>query len=300
VLLGSVVYIFIHRHSFEQLKRIEFNETVSIIFLTLTFFVATGFTFYLLLRILGVKLDLLEIIGLSFITNFGNYLGPGRAGAAVKAVYLKRTKGVAYASFSAVLAANSFIYFFMTGNVGLIFLFIAELDGFKYYDLLLSICAGLVVISLLPYIIKIKTLAKRGKWWDTLNNAITGFEKIKSHKISVVGVCFLMVLQLFISAILLSIIYRALDHPISFEAAFAMAIFTFVSNFFTLTPNNIGIQETVMASLYAMLGNSFINGMVGASLLRIIHAFLTFGLTPLFVFVLCRRKKNGLSIFSKQ
>ena len=105
VLALAAIYLYFFHEDFKTLLSIEATEILGIVLLNFAFFVATGITFALLVAMVRVRLSVLEVLSLTFLTNFVNYLGPVRPGAAVKAVYLKSEKHLNLAQFAAVLTA---------------------------------------------------------------------------------------------------------------------------------------------------------------------------------------------------
>ena len=83
--------------------------------------------------------------------------------------------------------------------------------------------------------------------------------------------------------------YRAIGQEISVLAAVVVAVFGTLANFFTLTPNNIGVQELLMAYLYSLFGVDFTAGILGASLMRAVHLALTFTVGPILGHWMLRR-----------
>ena len=155
ILVLAAIYLYFYHEAFTILLSIEAKEILSIVLLNFAFFVATSITFALLVAMVGVRLSGLEVLSLTFLTNFFNYLGPLRPGAAVKAVYLKSEKHLNFAQFSAVLAANAFLMLFFTGGSGvvLILLLWSTADIFSIELLLLSSLATCAAI--IPFIVPI-------------------------------------------------------------------------------------------------------------------------------------------------
>lgn len=295
VIISGMIYININSNALTPLFSIKSIDILNISCLFFVFFLVTGYTFYLLISFLSVRLTIIEVVGLTFLTNFGNYLGPTRPGAALKAIYLKGQKGLSYANFSAVLAANGFLLFFVSGTTGLLLLAFLWLQTSILPISLIIICMMFIIISILPMMFQFRRIQHQGRICQILNNAITGFELIKSQKYKLLAVCCSVLIQYFIAAWILVIAYHALGQPILLVTALVIGVFTSISNFFTLTPNNIGVQEIVMASLYTMTGMDFTSGLLGASLIRAVHIILTFVLTPIFVYLLLKSSDLSLS-----
>ena len=124
VLCVSCIYFYLNRAQLVILQGLDLEDISILAFALFLFFCVSGYTFKLLVGLMDVELSVMETIGLSILTNFGNYLGPTRPGAALKAIYLKSSKGLPYARFASVLAANIFLAFFMTVIAGLVLLFL--------------------------------------------------------------------------------------------------------------------------------------------------------------------------------
>ncbi len=120
ILVLAAGYLYLFREQFTILRSIEAGQILGIVLVSFAFFVATAFNFALLVAMVGVRLSALELLSLTFLTTFFNYLGPLKPGAAIKAMYLKSEKQLNFAQFSAVLAANAFLMVFFTGAVGVV------------------------------------------------------------------------------------------------------------------------------------------------------------------------------------
>jgi uncharacterized membrane protein YbhN (UPF0104 family) len=294
VLVLGAIYVYFEREELSPLFSLSCLDVFLLAVPILVFFILTGYTFSLLLSLLSIKLTMVELIGLTFLTNFCNYLAPTSPGAAIKAIYLKGQKGLSYSSFSAILAANSFLIFFMSGATGLILILFLWLQTNLAPHSLIAISALLLAFSLLPFVFRFRTIHYQGRVWAIINNALVGFQTIKSQKTKLVAIGVSILAQYFLSAWVLVLAYHSLGQPISFTLALIIGVFASISNFFTLTPNNLGIQEMVMAYLYSISGMSFSDGLMGAVLIRALHIILTFALSPVFIYFLLRSSSLSL------
>jgi len=261
------------------------------------FFNVTGYTFKLLVGLMGVSLSFVETLGLSILTNFGNYLAPTRPGAAIKAVYLKSSAGLAYSHFGAVLAANLFIGFFMTGLSGLGVLLFFRDEKTQLVHLLFIICAGLTLVSIIPFFTWLPKFEPVGRLPKILHSALTGFKIIRAQKFKLFLICFSYLAQFLISGICFKLIFYALGIPVDFVQALVVGIFGSIANLFTITPNNLGVQEAVSGYLFTLSGLDFTSGVLGAGILRVIHIFIVFILAPLFFYLLVKKTKIRLPLF---
>jgi uncharacterized membrane protein YbhN (UPF0104 family) len=290
----GVAYVYLHRHDLDALGRVRISDVVSLSLVVLGFFLATGATFYLFLSTASLRLAPMEWITLTFLTNFVNYLLPTRPGAVVKALYLKKAKGFPLARFSAVAAAQGLVSLFTAGLGGLLLLgFFSSRPGGAPLPLV-GICVLTVAASGLPFMLRWRPSRPGGRLARFLEEALAGFQLIKDRKGGLLAAGLSVFAQYLLSALMFVLAYRALGSPISFSVALLVGIFLSLSNFFTITPNNLGIQELVIAYLYSLTGMDFAGGLLGAGLIRVVHVALTFTVTPVLTVLFLRRQGLGL------
>ena len=282
ILILAAIYLYLYHEEFTILLSIEAREILIIVLLSFAFFVATGFTFALMVAMVGVRLSGLELLSLTLLTSFFNYLGPLRPGAAIKAVYLKSEKHLSFAQFSAVLAANAFLMLFFTGANGVVLILVlwSTADIFSIELLLLSSLATCAAI--IPFIVPISSTNKTGQIWRSIESALQSFVLIKSQKGMILLVLLSILLQFLLAAWMTVFVYAVIGQDIyPFLMGLVVGVFTSLANLFTITPNNLGVQEFLVAYLVSVMGIDFATGLTGAVLARGGHLFLTFTLAPL-------------------
>jgi uncharacterized membrane protein YbhN (UPF0104 family) len=295
VLIAGVGYIYFNRTELAVLVRLSVSDLVTLTLCILIFFVCTGYTFNLLVGMLAVKLAPVEWTGLTFLTNALNYLGPIRPGVVAKAVYLKHEKGMSYARFSSVLAANGFILFFYSGAFGLILLLIFWFTRGIVSYVLIGVCIALLVGAALPFAIRLSSFRYQGRIWSIFNDALEGFVIIRGQHTRILAVGASVMAQYLTAALCYMIAFQMLGLKLSFHSALIIGVFSSIANFFTLTPNNLGIQEIVTAYLVTITGLSFSDGLLAATLVRVFHVVITFVLAPVFTYLMLRSTTLSLS-----
>jgi uncharacterized membrane protein YbhN (UPF0104 family) len=243
---------------------------------------------------MNVNLSVIETLGLSILTNFGNYLGPIRPGAALKAMYLKSSRGLTYTKFTSVLAANTFLALLMTGSTGIILLFLLQKENLQPPTLLFFICAGLIFSSMLPFIYKTPNIKAKGRITEFLQSTLEGFAVIRTQQGKLILICLNFIAQFIVAALINKVTFNSLGVSITFLSALTIGVFTSIANLITITPNNLGVQEAVIAYLFTITGFDFATGVIGAGLARVIHMIITFALTPVFTHYLL--KSTNLSL----
>ena len=92
ILTISIIYLYNNRSQIKLLENIDTADVIILFALIFLYQWVNGYIFKALLTLIEVELSASETIGLSILTSFGNYLGPTRPGAVIKAVYLKSCK----------------------------------------------------------------------------------------------------------------------------------------------------------------------------------------------------------------
>jgi len=286
ILIGAI-YLYVNRSQLAVLRQIQIHDFCILFAVILAFFYISGYTFKLIVGLLNVELSVSETIGLSILTNFGNYLAPVRPGAALKAVYLKASKGLPYAKFTSVLAVNTFLAFFMTGLAGLILILLLIKENVQIPIILPFVCLFLIIGSVIAFACKMPNIKARGRITQLLQSGISGFQAINVQKRKLFWICLTFVAQFLWCALINEAVFRSLGIPIGLLSALVIGVFAAIANFFT--------QEAVIAYLLSITGFDFTTGVIGAGLSRVIHMIITFSLAPLFVHTLFKSEDLKLT-----
>ena len=293
VFAAGAWYVYRHGDELEILTQVRIVDFLLVVVALAAVFIAAGYTFFLLVRATGVRLDPQEWIGLTLISNALNYLVPIRPGLVAKAAYLKRRATLPYSRFSSVLVARAVLFVGTTALLGLFLLvWLRPTEGGVW--ILYPVCALLVVLSLVPLYLPLFRFQRTGVLFETLNNALHGFEEIRTQRGQTLWIGLSIVLQHLLSGLVCMAAFDALGYEIGFLVALAMVAFASIANVLAITPNNIGIQELVMAYTYMMAGLDFEEGLVAAALVRAAHILLTFVLAPWFLYRLSGTRRLRL------
>lgn len=294
VLAGGFWYGYSHRGELLILGQAGVWGFVLVIVGLSAVFVATGLTFFLLVRTTGVKMKVGEWVGLTFISNALNYMVPVRPGIVAKATYLKRSAQMAYSRFSSVLVAKGVLFIGTTATLGLLMLVWLQPRG-RSAMVIAAVCAAMVALSLVPLYVPLFRFRRDGRLFRLLNNAVQGFEEIRSNRGMTLLIGLSIMLQHLLSGATCVVAFGALGFEISFPIALALVAFASITNVLAITPNNIGVQELVMAYAYSLGGLDFQEGLLGAALIRAAHMVLTFVVAPIFTYRLMGARKIQLS-----
>lgn len=297
IVVVSAAYLYFNWDLVAGLGEITLSFIGLVVFITLLQFVLNGYTFALVVKMTGTRLDALETVGLSFLTSFGNYLGPSRPGAAMKAVYLKVEKGLDFSQFAAILTAYFVAIVFVTGLSGSVLLSIDLWLNESQVMTLLLFCLAIGVGALVLFFVPLPMVRHSGRLAGFVNRAREGFVSIRTQWAGLSLYVLLIVLQYVLTAWVLMVAFEATGQPpLGWLAALIIAVFIVISSFVTLTPNNIGIQEVVAAYLYSLTGSSFDEGLLGLALIRAVHLVLSFTLGPLVVVWMLHAKRAKVTL----
>ena len=171
-------------------------------------------------------------------------------------------------------------------GVVLILLLWSTADIFSIELLLLSSLATCAAI--IPFIVPISSTNKTGQIWRSIESALQSFVLIKSQKGMILLVLLSILLQFLLAAWMTVFVYAVIGQDMSFLMGLVVGVFTSLANLFTITPNNLGVQEFLVAYLVSVMGIDFATGLTGAVLARGGHLFLTFTLAPLLGYFMLR------------
>ena len=284
----ATLYVYLFYDRLDVIWTIKFNPFLYLIAGMTAMIFTTGLTNALLLKILGVELSFIEYSSLSFLTTFANYFGPMRAGAAVRASYLKIVKGLPVSAYAGVMMANSFLLMFVSGVVGVTLLFVGWLSHDLLSVPLMLICLAFICIGVAIKIVKLPTLRKDGRLWNIFKLALNGLDDIRNHKLGLTQVILSILLQYVAAAFILYFAYGAVGERITVLIAFIVGVFTAMSSYITITPNNIGLQEAVIGYLGVVTGIGLNESLLAAALVRAGQMVVVFVLSPVCWYLLLR------------
>ena len=254
------------------LVHIGVGDVAYLSFLTYITIILSGYVFSVLLAVLGVNLKHQENVHLAVAAQFLNYFGPVRAGALVKAVYLKRKYSFLYTNYASVAIANALISMATLSVIGIVALLTLSQEGEAYY--LIVVCLICIFAAILPLLLKRRmdtVYGKLGKVGRALLSAHDGFVLIAKMKKNMLIEVFLVVVQALLSAYIYMYAFTSFGMNMSYMTALIVSVFASLSTLFSVTPGNIGVQEFIVASLSQLVGPGFVGGAAVAAILRVIH-----------------------------
>ncbi len=232
----------------------------------------------------GVKLSKNEIFGLSALTRFANHISPSYLGAAIRATYLKKNYDVSYAKFTSSFALSNVLQFLISGLLVLTIFFL-YIQSFANFQPILVIIFALFAFFTALYMPvgniasliagkSAKLRGKKAKVLERLSEAVTQYDKVRSHPGILVRTLWWMLTLLFVSSITLWLLYRVLGFDVDLVATLFITSIAGWTIIFSITPAGIGIREGLMVFAANLAGVSIPATLTAAILLRVL-TFLT-------------------------
>ena len=280
VLLAALIWMAVRYIDFSYFFRLEAVDIIRLVPVVALIIVMRAYFLRLVLRPRGIKLLLKEWLGLAVYASLLNLVLPLRTGLSVKAIYLKRVYGLAYAEFTGLQTGLSILQLQGTVLVGLL-LFISQS---KQVGGMLGLAAVLLVI-LLPYAFGLVKHDHSNKLAQFLATAYNTFLLIGRNPSVVVKACLNIVLVLAITGLAMQLALASLGSVLTLAEATLVAVVVTILSVVNLTPGNFGIQEFAAAFVVQYVGADFSEGFIAMLLVRSVSIALLVMLSPLVVVV---------------
>ncbi len=278
--LGFIAwYVIVNWHEFSQLEFVSPWLLLPAALLAAANIYSVGSLMDTALEPLGVHLSRREILGLSSLNRFCNFIAPGYLGAAVRAAYLKKTYRFKYADFISSFVACTLVLFLISAVVILLafVLLSSSLDeeGSRLAVLFGISTAFLVALLMLPFgwlqrLLDNRLRKRHSKVVESLATALKGFTTIRAHKPAFFKMSAWVLVNIATFSLLTYFLYQVLGFEISIFAAVFITTISNWARFFSITPGNLGIKEGLMVVAAQIVGVPVAQTLVVAVLQRLI------------------------------
>ena len=231
---------------------------------------------HILTRRLGARVSGAESVWLTVLATGLNAVTPARAGAAARALYLRRRHGLPLASFTSTLYGSYLLLLLAGGLSGVV-------AGLLIEPVARPILVGGAAIALAALTMTMLPVVGRpdgGLLSRNLARFTSGWEELRRDRRVIAPVAAMVVLQLIagIGALWASI--RALGVDLSLAEVTVIAAAGTLSTLVALTPGGIGIYEATVAVVSAVVGNEPGIVVAGALLQRVVLLVLLLVFAP--------------------
>ncbi len=247
-----------------------------------------------LLNPLGISLKNKEAFALSIITGFYNLITPFKGGLAARAVYLKKKYKFPYTDFLATLSASYILIFLVASFLGLISTALIFYLTANFNIIIFLIFLALFLLLSFIVLFSPKFPLTSSSFINRFINVLNGWHLIKNNKKVIAITVILSIIQLLLSAFMLSLQFNVFGVEVSFIKSLFLASLSSLGLIIGLTPAGLGIQEAILVFSAHTIGITTTQSLSAALLGRAISFLVLFTLGPLFSYLLIKKEKQEI------
>ncbi len=241
----------------------HFSALVYAIFMTLIAFAIQTYNFLQLLHPSN-KVPYFRALHTWGTANLANYLGPFQPGIAVRLVYFK-SMGVSVNETTHASVRQLMISLWLASGISVVGLFS------EYMPIKLFAITGILIFILMPIM-----LQAASKFIDQIGSNSRFFVLLRTVlDLDKIGVSpykmWSFIAQYILGALVLYGVYHMFDIPIALHESILMAVLFMLSSLFSVTPNNLGIQELLIGYVAHLGGAAVATALSIALLFRVAH-----------------------------
>jgi uncharacterized membrane protein YbhN (UPF0104 family) len=242
-ILAALLFLYIKKEEFLLLKWPSYFA-ISAICLAFTINLYFNSLFNMLVsRQLGVPLSGRESFMLSSVTSAVNFTLPLRAGAAFRAMYMKKVYKFPFSHFASSIAIYYLGTILVASFAGMLCLIIIYFyQGYFRIDLF-------ILFPVILFIVGISLIARSGKeivtgtsqmWWSSF---LSGYRSIISNNRIVYIALLIISAGLLVSTLAWAVALREYAPQIGFVESFLIVVSQIIGGLVPLTPGGTGFQE---------------------------------------------------------
>lgn len=255
-------YVRNNLSDFTKLSDISVPYTLMIGCVCLAMLVVNGLFLKALTVSFDIDMSFLEYFSISVITSFGNIFLPMKAGAGFRAVYLKSRHDFDYPFFLSSLGANYLVAFHITSvtALGCLWLFYTRSGAFSFPVTLVFL--GVAAFTTWALVFPPPGLEWVPIGWvrHRINQVMSGWQIIRKSRKTVVQLCYLSALNLFLGFAVTWLEFNAFHikdtygNGIGFLQAAIFSAIGALSFLISITPAALGIRESLLMFSSRFLG----------------------------------------------
>ena len=251
-LLGTIVlallgwYLYQNRDVFSTLENITARQIVMMVLLEVVIYLLGSFLNYSMIRRFDFQVSYLDSVMLQYSNSFLNKVMPTiGAGAAFRAVYLKKKYQFPYAQFLSTLGGLYLINFVAIALIGLFCMLVFYLqEGQTNWVITLAFLA-LLLPSLFIAFFSPEIPEKDNRIVKTVRSIASGWIILKQDRFHVWVYTFVVILMLFLAAWQMLISFQSLGVRTGLIPVLFLSSLWIILSFLNFTPDGIGVREVV-------------------------------------------------------
>jgi uncharacterized membrane protein YbhN (UPF0104 family) len=254
-LLIFIVYLWQNIDRYQELFNLSISTLIILITLVIVTILINGAINYFFYRALGAILNFNEGVGLAAVNTLANQL-PFAGGFIAKGAYLKRGYRLSYSHFLSSTMALYICFVSVNGFVALAVLgswfILSKEEVSPVLALAFFGMASSVILIWLPLeLISLPDMIN--KWFVKLEK---GWSVLRQNKQLVVVMMGLQLLLTLVVGARFWLSFRALSQEITYAQCLLFSSATILTRLVSISPGGLGVRESLVAAIGALLGFS--------------------------------------------
>jgi uncharacterized membrane protein YbhN (UPF0104 family) len=279
-------YVTGHWEEISGLLRLDRGTVLLLLGLGIASAVINSLYHLAILRTFGLRLTLLDWMGVTIVSNAITFVVPMRGELALAASYYKRVNGLAYTRSVSIVAGNMvFGVSFSLLEIIAAMLCVGLIDG-GWPLLIWGVTAlGVLCIAVLVFVslASESRLRRRMEKWKIVRDVIAGFNTLLRSRTLIWQLFLCMTGSNIVRLLTIMLCFRAAGHPVTLYAALLYASLAWLASVIAVVPGNIGLKESVIGIATVQMGVDFTVGVTASLLERVTMMVVYIGLGLLFV-----------------
>ncbi|MBN1970368.1 MAG: UPF0104 family protein [Candidatus Delongbacteria bacterium] len=223
----------------------------------------------ILINTIDPNVSLLDCIFLQYVNIFFNKLFL-KGGGLYRAIYLKRKYYFSYTLFISTFAGAFLIIVSSQLCIGIISMILIYLFFGRINLIIFFIYLIISIIILMIY--KLQPKFKKGSNWvvNKINRVTAGWQIIKNKPGTISNLLLISIFTVVIQAVQLLVIYKSMKFDINYLEVLYLSSLSIILVFINITPDGIGIRESLYAFSSDIVNISRPNLILGSLILRTI------------------------------
>jgi len=292
LVIWAAVYVKNHTDEFGIISGISFEYLGILLFLSLLDIFSVGLFTKVITESFGIRLRSREWFGLSVVTSGANYLLPFKGGAGLRGIYLKEYHDFPYTYFLTALVATSIVILFVNSGIGIAGMCLTYLY-YGIFNWVVFATLGALFLLFLAIIAFSPKLPHFGSnFLSRITNAINTWHEMKKTTPVVFKLGLIALLHAFFNILIISFAFSSFSLKVSLTQAMVISSLSILSIFIGITPGSLGINEAVIVFSSRLFQITTPEGLLVATLRRIVMLFWVFTLGPIFSYILIGRRRQ--------
>lgn len=288
VILVFGLYLYINLDKFSDLLKISLLPVVLILVLTFISAIINGLITVYLYKGLGINLSVRDGFFLASVSTLANQL-PISGGLAARAYYLKRKHGLSYTKFISSTAALFFCFVSANGFIGALILLYDFYSSENTPSLVLLLGFFFMAGSIFVFWLPVERIPMPIKLRGRLRQAVDGWRIIGKEPVLLGKVLSLQTLLMLLLAYRYKLAFQMLSQTIFISHSILFSSASILTQLVSIAPGGLGVTESIVAGVAALLGFDAGVGAVAVGIDRLISLVMIFTLGGIGLFVLGRQ-----------